>query len=116
MKNLFILLAVVALAAFPVYWHHQADKIGESAAVSESSSTPVDAGEPAEIFTGADSLAKKMIGKINPEYVPWFEPLWEPPSGEVENLLFVVQAVIGAGALFYVLGFIRGRSQGRQGR
>ena len=33
----------------------------------------------------------------NPDYEPWFEPLSEPASGEVESLLFALQAAVGSG-------------------
>ena len=56
-------------------------------------------------FAGADGLAKEAITEINPEYEPWFEPILELPSGEIESLLFCTQAAIGAG----VIGFIFGR-------
>ena len=55
-------------------------------------------------FEGADDQAEGVIEAINPDYEPWFEPLWEPPSGEVESLLFSLQVAIGAGIMGYVLG------------
>ncbi|MFQ9918367.1 MAG: energy-coupling factor ABC transporter substrate-binding protein [Flavonifractor plautii] len=42
----------------------------------------------------------------NPDYEPWFEPILEPASGEVESLLFALQAAIGAGVVGFVLGRI----------
>ena len=30
-------------------------------------------------FAGADGQAELVIGEIAPDYVPWFQPLWEPP-------------------------------------
>jgi len=41
--------------------------------------------------------------------VPWFESLWEPPRGEIESLLFVLQAAIGAGFIGYFIGYMRGK-------
>ena len=55
-------------------------------------------------FEGADDQAGDVIAEINPDYEPWAEPLWEPPSGEVESLLFSLQVAIGAGAIGYILG------------
>lgn len=55
-------------------------------------------------FEGADDQAGGIIEEINPEYEPWAEPLWEPPSGEVESLLFSLQVAIGAGTIGYILG------------
>ncbi len=55
-------------------------------------------------FEGADDQAGDLIAGIDPNYEPWAEPLWEPPSGEVESLLFSLQVAIGAGAIGYILG------------
>ena len=65
-------------------------------------------------FSGADSLAEEAIGEINGDYQPWFKPLWEPPSGEVESFLFSLQAALGAGLAGYYLGYVRGRA-GKKG-
>lgn len=62
-------------------------------------------------FEGADTEAEVLIGEINPDYVPWAKPLWEPPSGEIESLLFSVQVAIGAGTAGYVLGMLRERKK-----
>ena len=39
----------------------------------------------------------------------WFEPLSEPASGEVESLLFALQAALGSGVVCFVLGRITAR-------
>lgn len=62
-----------------------------------------------EAFGGSDDQACAAIAQIDPKYKPWFAPLWEPPSGEIESLLFGLQAAVGAGALSYALGYWRGR-------
>jgi len=49
--------------------------------------------------------AASKIGEIS-DYKPWFSPLWEPPSGEIETLLFSLQAAIGAGIIGYIAGLI----------
>ena len=64
-----------------------------------------------DIFTGSDNQAEAQITVIQPGYKPWFSPLWEPPSSEIESLLFGLQAAIGAAAIGYCLGFYRGRSK-----
>ena len=56
-------------------------------------------------FSGADGQAEAVITEINKEYKPWVNPLFEPKSGEIESLLFALQAAIGAG----ILGFGFGR-------
>ena len=60
-------------------------------------------------FKGSDDQGSAAISALAPGYQPWFTPLWSPPSGEVESLLFSLQAAAGAGLLGYYLGFRRGR-------
>lgn len=62
-------------------------------------------------FSGADDQLSEKISELNPDYKPWFQSLWEPPSGEVESLLFAVQAAIGAGFLGYYFGYYKGRRE-----
>lgn len=59
-------------------------------------------------FMGADGEAEELITEINPDYEPWFASVWEPPSGEIESLLFALQGAIGAGFIFYYIGYKRG--------
>ncbi|MES5818447.1 energy-coupling factor ABC transporter substrate-binding protein [Streptomyces sp. RG80] len=67
-----------------------------------------------EPFTGADAEAETAITEIEPDYEPWFSPLYEPPSGEIESALFALQAALGAGVLAYYFGLHRGRRQGEE--
>jgi len=63
-------------------------------------------------WSGADSQAEDAIGDLTGgSYEPWFEPIWEPPSGEIENLFFSLQAVIGGLVIGYFLGYNRRRSE-----
>lgn len=55
-------------------------------------------------FKGTDDQAAEAIEAASPGYKPWFSPVWQPPSSEIESLLFAVQAAIGAGILGYVIG------------
>ncbi len=84
-ENIIFLVLVVLLAAFPL--------------VMQSGD-----------FGGSDDKAKDMISEVNPDYQPWFKPLWEPPSPEVESFLFALQAAIGAG----FIGYFFGKQQGRK--
>jgi cobalt/nickel transport protein len=59
----------------------------------------------AEEWSGADEKAEEAISEINPAYEPWFSPIWEPPSGEIESLFFSLQAAFGALIIGYVLGY-----------
>ncbi len=89
--NLILLGLVVAIAALPLL-------------------LPVTRGL-AEPFAGADAQAQAAITQSNPDYRPWFSPLWEPPSGEIESFLLALQAALGAGLLGYYLGLRRGQGQ-----
>ncbi len=55
-------------------------------------------------FEGADAVATEAIEAVQPDYQPWVNPVLEPASGELESLLFAVQAGLGAGVMGYVLG------------
>ncbi|MFB7513510.1 energy-coupling factor ABC transporter substrate-binding protein [Streptomyces sp. NPDC056144] len=90
--NLLLLFVVVALAVLPL-----ALGLGD---------------HKEEPFTGADAEAETAITELQPEYEPWFSPLYEPPSGEIESALFSLQAALGAGVLAYYFGVRRGRRQG----
>ncbi|MHB8072891.1 energy-coupling factor ABC transporter substrate-binding protein [Desulfosporosinus fructosivorans] len=60
-------------------------------------------------FAGADDKASTAISTFNPNYQPWFKPLWEPPSGEVASFLFALQAALGSGFVFYFIGYSKGK-------
>lgn len=90
--NTLLLLLVAALAVLPI-----ALGLGEG---------------KEEPFAGADAQAEAAITELKPDYEPWFSPLYEPPSGEVESALFALQAALGAGVLAYYFGVRKGRRQG----
>jgi len=58
-------------------------------------------------YGGADGAAADAISDQG--YEPWFTPIWEPPSGEIESLLFALQAAIGAIIIGYFVGYERGK-------
>ena len=62
-------------------------------------------------FGGADGEAEAAITEIATNYDPWFEPLISPASGEIESLLFALQAAFGASILAYGFGYLKGRSK-----
>jgi len=41
-------------------------------------------------FSGSDDQAKNEITKIDVNYKPWVSPVWQPPSSEIESLLFFI--------------------------
>ena len=95
-RNILILSAVVGLCAVPLLTISGKDKNGE------------------ERFQGSDDQAKDMITQIRPDYKPWFNSLWTPPSSEIESLLFALQAGIGAGVMGYYFGIKRGQALPRR--
>jgi cobalt/nickel transport protein len=62
---------------------------------------------PSAEYGGADGAAEDAISDQG--YEPWFTPLWEPPSGEIESLLFALQAAIGAIIIGYFVGYEKGK-------
>jgi len=62
---------------------------------------------PSAKYGGADSAVEELIS--NQGYEPWFSPIWEPPSSEIESLLFALQASIGAIIIGYFIGFEKGK-------
>jgi cobalt/nickel transport protein len=61
-------------------------------------------------YGGADGQAENAINDITGgTYKPIAQPIWEPPSGEIESLLFGLQAAIGAGILGYFFGYYRAK-------
>lgn len=81
-KNLLLLLLVVFIAGAPLLLLKNAE------------------------FGGADGLAMDAITEIAPDYEPWAESILEPKSGEIESLLFALQAAIGTGIVAFILGRI----------
>lgn len=90
-KNIILLILVILLAVVPLWINQGAE------------------------FGGADGQAEAVIKQMQPGYEPWFSSLWEPPSGEIESLLFTLQAVIGAGFIGYFLGFHEGKKRNLNG-
>ncbi len=55
-------------------------------------------------FEGADAQAEDMITELAPDYEPWAQSVFEPPSSEVESLFFTLQAALGAGVMGFIVG------------
>ncbi|WP_297980593.1 energy-coupling factor ABC transporter substrate-binding protein [uncultured Methanobrevibacter sp.] len=66
-------------------------------------------GEDEGYFGGSDDQGSDGVSETG--YEPWFNSFWEPPSGEIESLLFAVQAAIGAGIIGYIFGYWRGENK-----
>ena len=84
-KTLLLSFLVVALCIVPFFVPHGGD------------------------FSGSDGQAEEVIGQLAPDYQPWFNPLFEPASGEIESLLFTLQGALGTAVIFYILGFYNGK-------
>ena len=55
-------------------------------------------------YGGSDDQAESVITEIKPDYKPWASSIFEPPSGEIESLLFCLQAAIGGGIIGFGFG------------
>jgi len=85
LTTLFLIAAVIALAIIPLLLN------------------------PTSEFSGADDAASGAIATIDPNMQPWFHPIWTPPGGETESLLFALQAALGAAFIGYFFGLMKGR-------
>lgn len=65
-------------------------------------------GEDDGYFGGSDDAGGEAIEENNPDYQIWAASPWEPPSGEIEGLLFALQAAIGAIIIGYIFGYWHG--------
>jgi len=64
-------------------------------------------------FGGADGEAEGVIAELTGgTYEPIADPLWVPPSGEIESLLFGLQIALGALIIGYFFGYYRGNRSG----
>ena len=68
-------------------------------------------GEDDGYFGGSDGAAGEAVEKTG--FKPWASAVWEPPSGEIESLLFALQAAIGAIIIGYFFGYWRGQKEGK---
>ncbi|WP_145553509.1 energy-coupling factor ABC transporter substrate-binding protein [Yersinia bercovieri] len=84
-KTLILLAMVIALVILPFFINHGGE------------------------YGGSDGEAEALIQVTAPRYQPWFTPLYEPASGEIESLLFTLQGSMGAAVIFYILGYYRGK-------
>ena len=65
-------------------------------------------------YSGTDDAAETAISSIQKDYEPWFSPIFEPAGSEVESLLFTLQGSIGAGIIFYVIGYHKGKKESQK--
>ena len=91
-RNLILAVLVVAIAVIPLLFLKNAE------------------------FAGTDDKAEEAITEIDSNYKPWCSPIWQPPSDEIESLLFSLQAAIGSGVVCYYLGYLKGKSKKAEGK
>jgi cobalt/nickel transport protein len=66
---------------------------------------------------GADGQAEDVISDLTGgSYIPWFHSIYQPPSGEIESLLFALQASIGSLIIGYFLGYYRALAKIKAGK
>lgn len=95
MKNIMLLVIVAILIVVPLIYYN-----GH--------------GEDDGYFGGSDDAGGQAIEENNPDYQIWAEPLWEPPSGEIQSLLFCLQTAIGAIIIGYIFGYWKGQSKSKK--
>jgi len=79
-KTMLLLVCVIGLTLLPFFIPHAGD------------------------YSGSDNQAQ-----LDPNYKPWFAPIFAPASSEIESLLFTLQGSIGSAIVFYILGYYRGK-------
>ena len=63
-------------------------------------------------WSGSDDQAEDVISQLTGgTYQPWFHSIYTPPSGEIESLLFSLQAAIGSIIIGYFLGYYRAQAK-----
>jgi cobalt/nickel transport protein len=66
-------------------------------------------------FSGSDDQGTQLIQQIQSGFKPWMKPIWEPPSTEIQSLLFSVQAALGALIIGYYIGVMRSNTESKVG-
>ena len=96
-KHILMLLGVVVLCVIPLIIY------------------PASNGEEGEYFGGTDDASegvfKQLIGLDEDAELGGITSPWEPPSGEIESLLFALQAAIGAIIIGYFIGYYKAKAQ-----
>jgi len=69
-------------------------------------------GEAQGYFGGSDDQGPAYLSSMGIH--PWFTSIWTPPSPEIESLLFVTQAGIGAFIIGWFLGSWSGQAKARK--
>jgi cobalt/nickel transport protein len=88
--NIILIVLVVVIAIFPMVMYSGL-------------------GEDQGYFGGSDGQAGEAVEATG--FEPWYSSIWEPPSGEIESLLFAVQAAIGALIIGYFFGYWNAESK-----
>ena len=89
-KNLILILLVVVIAAVPLWLLPNAE------------------------FGGGEGQAGEANTGVKPGHEARGEAILEPASGEVESMLFALQAAIGAGVVGFILGRITKKPDGKE--
>ena len=70
-----------------VFGDHDNDAGTPMTTAAAPAPAPAPATDDTTTVTGADDQARELIGKIAPDYKPWFAPLIAPASGEIASLI-----------------------------
>jgi cobalt/nickel transport protein len=90
-KNLLLALLLVALIAVPLYLVQGAE------------------------WGATDGLNTEAIQELQPDYEPWFAPLFSAADAGIEHYMFGLQALLGSLVLSGIVGWLIGRYRGMTG-
>jgi cobalt/nickel transport protein len=90
-KNLLLALLLVALIAVPLYLVQGAE------------------------WGATDGLNTEAIQELQPDYEPWFAPLFSAADAGIERYMFGLQALLGSLVLSGIVGWLIGRYRGMTG-
>lgn len=85
LQNIILIIIVVGIVIFPLMFVNNSE------------------------FSGTDDAASDLIAEMDDDFEPWFEPLISLPGEETEGLLFALQAALGSGVIFYIIGYLKGK-------
>src|SRR4051812_19004173 len=90
-RNLLLAVAALALVVVPLFFIEGAE------------------------WGATDGRNTEAIQELQPDYQPWFSSVFNPGELGIERYMFGLQALLGSLALSAALGWLIGRSRGRQG-
>ena len=66
-------------------------------------------------WAGGDGLISETAAELNPDYEPWFTPLFSPADLGIEPIMFGLQGLLGSLLASGFFGWLVGRRNARDG-